>query len=66
MANDREYVVLNQFKTYIKGKPVIYQRGQVIPEMAASLWPNLPALLGTYLMERHGGGNPERDGGNPE
>lgn len=65
MSKDREYVVLNQFKTYIKDKAVIYQRGQVIPERIASLWPNLPALLGTYLMERHGGGNPERDGGDP-
>ena len=55
MAKDREYVVLNQFKTYRRGKQVTYRRGEVIPENVASAWPNLPGLLGTFIMERHGG-----------
>ncbi len=52
----KEYIVLNEFKTYVKDKLVSYERGQIVPEKVASLWPNLPQMLGYLLQERHGAG----------
>jgi len=52
----KEYVVLNEFSTYIKDKKVAFERGQIVHEKVASLWPNLPQMIGYLLSERHSGG----------
>ena len=53
-TQEREYVVLNTFSTYVEGKKVYYRRGQIIPESVTSLWLNFQALIGTYITERIG------------
>lgn len=51
----KRYQVLNEFKTYIKGKPTTFPRGAVLSEKEVADWPNLGSMLGAMVIEIPGG-----------
>lgn len=47
----KRYQVLNEFKTYIKGKLTTFSRGKILTEQEVAAWPNFSSMVGTMLVE---------------